>query len=236
MPRKKFTFGQHRIFTVTQKEHTRQGEDYKIDDLQSDDPIFYKNVPKLSLHSSRLITYRGLKLQWPGEAIYRVYGIGEHKTEWPSNEVVVSTRMQIVNAKNGAVEYTVRLKRLGLVTGFFGKQIGVWKGANDKGRPYLEMRGDFVDMNFDIFVYESMRRVTRVGTVSKDLFNMKEKLRDRGRYAVQVQPEYDSGLLVLLAIIVDEVFSKSNQNCRQYLDRNARGKGQSSKNELRTRK
>lgn len=217
-PRKPYTFDHHRTFTVTQKEHTQQGEDYKINDIESHDIIFYKKVPQLSLHSSRLITHRGLKLHWPGEAIYRVYGIDDRrqhnrKADWPSQQPAVPHSVHIVNAKNSAIEYTVRLKRWGLMNGgAYGvgaKQqvVGVWIGDKDRGRPYLEMRGDFVDMSFDMFVHGSMRRVRRVASVSKDLFNMTHKLRERGRYAVQVQPECDSGLLVLLAIIVDEVFS-----------------------------
>lgn len=171
-------------YKLQEKALSFSGDSFSVKDTATGQTAFKIKGNALSFHDSKTIQDHS------GRPIYKM------------SESLLSLRhrMHITDAQTKAPLLTTRQKSFIPLMGT--STILVWRGSNDDGEPYLEVKGDFFRKDFSVVEVASGRRVA---AVKRKSFTLQNLLLEKDTYIVRVEPGLDTALMVFLCVAIDEV-------------------------------
>ena len=122
----RFTHESEQNYAVREKLFSWSGDDFDIKEVNSGDVAFRVRAKQLTLHNSKVLC------DMEGDPVYKL----------SEATMTLRNRMHVEDVTSGEIVYTLRRKGMRAMFGG-GKKIGVWKGDDDDGEPYLLVKGDF---------------------------------------------------------------------------------------------
>lgn len=182
-----------------------------------DEPIEFKMKEKLFSLSEDSFS---IKREDNGEQIFSVKGnsfsLRDSKTMYDKDGnalykmteafLTIRSRMSIKDCESGETAFTLRKKSI--IPMFGTNTIQCWKGDDDDGEPYLEVKGNFLQKDYKIIDVESEKEVAKV---SRKLFTMLNLFTDKDTYSIRVEAGADAALLVFLVIAIDEQYREKEE-------------------------
>lgn len=179
-----YTFDQVTEFRIKEKIFSLSGDSFSIKRESDGEQLFKVKGNAFSIRDSKkLLTADGTELYKMTEKL-----------------LSFRDRMYIEDVSSGEKVLTVRKKSIISVPIIGGRTLQVWKGGDDDGEPWLEIKGSVLRKNFKVSVVDGEQEAA---VVSRKLFNLSTLL-DSDSYVVRINPGFDAALMLFLAIAVDE--------------------------------
>lgn len=135
----------------------------------------------------------------------RVICVADGNELFRLRKAVISRRYAVLidDASTNTTVYSMRRKHfLSCLDG-----TGIWKGEGFKGKPALEIRGNVVEKDFNIFD-KNAGQVAAI--ICKEAVRQSSVMIGSEIYFVRVYPGYDDALLVLIAISLAEQYRETS--------------------------
>lgn len=184
-----FVYDEQVEFKLKEKLFSMSDDSFSIKRTDTGDSVFSVKGNFLSLRDSKTM------YDHDGNALYKM------------TEAFISLRgrMHIKDCETGDTAFTLRKK--GIIPIIGTNTIQVWKGDDDDGDPWVEIKGNIIGKDYKIIDHASGNQVGKVSNKWLTLMS----LIDKNVYKVTVEPGTDAAVIVFLAVAIDEQYKEEEE-------------------------